>query len=345
MPGDENQLERSFRKEIEDKKILLTGGTGSFGRYILPFLLKYDPQRVIIFSRDEDKQHHMRREFASAVNIRFAVGDVRDLMRVKEMSRNVDTVIHAAALKQVPYCEEYPYETILTNVIGARNIQIVCIENEVEKVIGISTDKAVKPVNVMGMTKSLQERIFTASPQDCTKFACVRYGNVIGSRGSVIPLFLDRIREGKKLPITHPDMTRFLITLKQAINLVFSALIQMKGGEIFARKCPSCRIIQLGKVMYKAFNPERATGLKNDYFIEIGIRPGEKMHEVLVSEDEARQRAEDKGNYYLVHPYWENKHYGIPSEYCSFPPTITDDEQLIKVLKSADNLARNIPEA
>lgn len=342
MTIDENHLERSFRKEIEDKKILLTGGTGSFGKYILPFLLKYNPQQIIIFSRDEDKQHHMRREFASADNIRFTIGDVRDLLRIKEVSRNVDTVIHAAALKQVPYCEEYPPEAILTNVIGARNIQIVCIENKVEKAIGISTDKAVKPVNVMGMTKSLQERIFTASPADYTKFACVRYGNVIGSRGSVIPLFLDRIHEGKKLPITHPDMTRFLITLRYAINLVFLALIQMKGGEVFVRKCPSCRIIQLGKVMYKEFNPEQARTLKNDYFIEMGIRPGEKIHEVLVSEDEARQRAEDKGHYYVIHPYWENKHYGIPSEYCSFPPTITDDGQLIKILKSADNLTWNI---
>jgi len=343
MSINENQLERLFHKEIEDRKILLTGGTGSFGRYILPFLLRYNPQRIIIFSRDEDKQHRMRREFASAGNICFAVGDVRDFVRVKEVSRNVDIIIHAAALKQVPYCEEYPYEAILTNVIGARNIQIVCIENKVEKAIGISTDKAVKPVNVMGMTKSLQERIFTASPPDKTKFACVRYGNVIGSRGSVIPLFLDRIHEGKKLPITHSNMTRFLITLKQAINLVFRGLIQMKGGEVFVRKCSSCKIIQLGKVMYKEFNPERARTVKNDFFMEIGIRPGEKMHEVLVSEDEARQRAEDKGNHYVIHPYWDNKHYGIPSEYCSFPPTITDDEQLIKILKSADNLTRNIP--
>lgn len=314
-----------FAKEIEGKTILVTGGTGSFGRYIVRELLKYNPKKIIVFSRDEDKQFRMEAEFKSgrlgfapgdefkigdeeqfAIRntwkedvLNFALGDVRDFKRVNEVMRGVDIVFHAAALKQVPLSEFHPFEAIKTNVIGARNVKIAAINNNVQKVVAISTDKAVKPVNAMGMSKAIQEKIMLADEEMNynTKFACVRYGNVIGSRGSVIPFFKEKITRNEPLPITHKDMTRFLLTLEDAIELVFYATIHMKDREVFVKKAPACTIPQLAYVMSKYI-----TG-KIDYpIVEIGVRQGEKIHETLISEEEM-YRSREEENYFVVYPH------------------------------------------
>lgn len=327
---------------LASKIILITGGTGSFGNYILRELAGDDSiKEIIVFSRDEDKQHHLRHRFSKNSNIRFELGDVRDLQRVREACRKVDIIFNAAALKHVPGSEVYPYEAVMTNVSGAKNIASAAIENNVEKVIGISTDKAVKPVSAMGMTKALQEKIFAAESlnQGDTKFACVRYGNIIGSRGSVIPFFLTKINEREQLPITHPEMTRFLLTLKDAIGLTLYAVSHSSGGEIFVKKSPSFKVTLLAELMYKMLNPDFIID-KPSYYIS-GVRPGEKLHEILVSEDEARNRAEDNGDYYTIHPYWDRTVYPEMKEYSSSLYTIDDPHELKKLLLSADNLSWN----
>ena len=233
----------------------------------------------------------------------------------------------------------------MTNIVGAKNIASAAIENNVEKVIGISTDKAVKPVNAMGMTKALQEKIFTAesNSQGETKFACVRYGNVIGSRGSVIPFFQAKIDQNEQLPITHPEMTRFLLTLKDAIGLTIYAVNQSNGGEIFVKKSPSFKVTLLADVMYKMLNPDFI--LNNASYYISGVRPGEKIHEILISEDEARNRVQDNGDYYVIHPYWTNTTFPEMKEYSSSLHTIDNPHELERLLLSADNLTWSIPNA
>jgi UDP-N-acetylglucosamine 4,6-dehydratase/5-epimerase len=328
---------------LDSKRILITGGTGSFGNYILKELANYgNIQEIIVLSRDEDKQHYLKQRYSKYSNIKFELGDVRNLERMKEVCRKIDIIFNAAALKQVPNSESNPYEVILTNVIGAKNIAVAAIENNVEKVIGISTDKAVKPINTMGMTKALQEKIFTAEStnQTDTKFACVRYGNVIGSRGSVIPFFQTKIEQGEQLPVTHPEMTRFLLTLKDAINLTLHTINDLTGGEIFVKKIPSCKITLLAEVMYKMLNPSYALN-RETYFIA-GVRPGEKIHEILISEDEARNRVESRGDYYIIHPYWDECTFPPMGEYSSNLQTINNSQDLEMLLLSADNINLNI---
>lgn len=324
---------------LASKSILITGGTGSFGNHILRELA--DDERIkeiIVFSRDEDKQHNLRHRFSEHSNIKFELGDVRKLRRVQEVCRRIDIIFHAAALKQVPNCEIYPYEAVMTNIVGAKNIASAAIENNVEKVIGISTDKAVKPVNAMGMTKALQEKIFTAESanQRQTKFACVRYGNVIGSRGSVIPFFQTKIEQNEPLPITHPAMTRFLLTLKDAIGLTIYAVNHADGGEIFVKKSPSFKVTLLADTMYKLLHPDITSDRPPYYFS--GVRPGEKIHEILISEDEARSRVQDNGDYYTIHPYWNKTIFPEKKEYSSSLHTIDDPHELETLLLSADNL-------
>jgi FlaA1/EpsC-like NDP-sugar epimerase len=316
---------KKLRNFFDGKTILVTGGTGSFGHYIVNELLKFNPKKIIVFSRDEDKQYKMEMEYKSGRygfalgdvfkldeedqfkirntwkedKLNFALGDVRDFERVIEITKKVDIIYHAAALKQVPFCEFHPFEAFKTNVIGAHNVKIAAINNNVEKVISISTDKAVKPVNAMGMSKALQEKIMLSEEEMeyDTKFACVRYGNVIGSRGSVIPLFKDKIEHNEPLHITHRDMTRFLLTLTQAIELVFDATLETKHSEIFVRKAPACKVIDLAKVM-----AESLTGKKDYPIVEIGIRPGEKINEVLVSEEEMH-RTKETEKLFIVYPH------------------------------------------
>jgi len=285
---------------INKKNILITGGTGSFGRQLVKEVSGLSPNNVVIYSRDEDKQYSMKQDLADekiSERMTFVIGDIRDYERFYSASKNMDVIFHAAALKQVPTVELYPYEAVKTNILGTYNIVRAAVARKVKNVISISTDKAVKPVNAMGMTKALQEKIILSDDlqKDTTKFSCVRYGNVLGSRGSVIPLWDSKIKKNKPLPVTHPDMTRFMLTLGEAIHLVFYALKNAKGGEIFVKKAPATKIVDLAKVY-----AENITG-KNDYPIEyVGRRAGEKIHEVLVSEEEMRNVKEMK-DHYIIH--------------------------------------------
>lgn len=269
---------------LDGKTILITGGTGSFGRKFVEIILKdYEPKKVIVFSRDEFKQSEMAKVFPQdKYPIRYLIGDVRDKARLYRAFDSVDIVVHAAALKQVPIAEYNPFEAVQTNVVGAQNIIDAAIDRGVKKVIALSTDKAVSPINLYGATKLVMEKLFIAGnayvgAKD-TIFSIVRYGNVVGSRGSVIPLFLKLAKEGaKEFPITDPRMTRFWITLEEGIRIVLKSIAEAKGGEVFVPKVPSMRITDLAK----AICPECT-------FKIIGIRPGEKINEVLISEDETR---------------------------------------------------------
>ncbi|OGT39862.1 MAG: UDP-N-acetylglucosamine 4,6-dehydratase (inverting) [Gammaproteobacteria bacterium RIFCSPHIGHO2_12_FULL_36_30] len=267
---------------LDNKSILITGGTGSFGKKCVEMILKaYQPKRLIIFSRDELKQYEMSQQFNSDC-MRYFLGDVRDSERLTQAMRGVDYVIHAAALKQVPAAEYNPMECIKTNINGAQNVIHAALANEVEKVIALSTDKAVNPINLYGASKLASDKLFVAANNiaggHCTKFSVVRYGNVAGSRGSVVPYFNKLIREGaKSLPITDVRMTRFWLPLEQGIQFVFRSFNRMHGGEIFVPKIPSIRIVDLAS----ALAPDLSQHV-------VGIRPGEKLHEVMCPKDDAR---------------------------------------------------------
>jgi UDP-N-acetylglucosamine 4,6-dehydratase len=264
------------------KTVLITGGTGSFGRrFVDQMLARYRPRRLIVFSRDEVKQHDMRQvhpDVPGAV-IRYFIGDVRDADRLRRAMQGVDIVVHAAALKQVPTCEYNPIEAVLTNVMGAKNVIEAALDTRVERVLALSTDKAVSPVNLYGATKLVAEKLFVQanaySGTGPTRFSCVRYGNVVGSRGSVIPLFLQQRRNGH-ITVTHPAMTRFWITLDQGVRFVVESLERMHGGEVFVPKLPSTGIAEV----VSAIAPHCTVQ-------DIGIRAGEKLHESLIGEDES----------------------------------------------------------
>lgn len=297
---------------FEGKKILVTGGTGSMGKTFVRRVLAGKlgtPRKVIVFSRDEAKQHEMRmsylhravttdevifRNFMSVLE--FRIGDVRSYEDVCSAVKSADIVVNAAALKQVPTCEYFPVQALMTNCMGAYNIVRAIEENDypVKSVIGISTDKACKPVNVMGMTKSLQERIFISANilNPKTRFICVRYGNVLASRGSVIPLFHDQIRNGGPVTITVPEMTRFLLSLDQAVDTVFAALKGAKRGETYVPNAPSATVENIARALI---------GKRRIKMKIVGIRPGEKMHEIMVSDEEANHCVK-RGNYFAILP-------------------------------------------
>ncbi len=268
------------------KKILITGGTGSFGKAFSRMLLeKYKPEKIIIYSRDEYKQFEMQKDFPEP-NMRFFIGDVRDVSRLTLAMRDIDYVIHAAALKQVPAAEYNPMECIKTNILGAQNVIDAALENKVEKVVALSTDKAANPINLYGATKLASDKLFVAANNIVgnlpTRFSVVRYGNVVGSRGSVVPFFLELIKKGEaEIPITDARMTRFWITLEQGVNLVIKTIYRMQGGEVFIPKIPSVRITDLANAMA----PDKKIKL-------IGIRPGEKIHEIMCPEDMAHHTLE-----------------------------------------------------
>jgi len=275
------------------KNILITGGTGSFGKKYTEILLKnYKPNKIIIYSRDELKQFEMAQKFNDKC-MRYFIGDVRDKERLKKAMEDVDIVIHAAALKQVPAAEYNPMEAVKTNINGAENVIDAAIDREVEKVIALSTDKAAAPINLYGATKLASDKLFIAANnlvgKRKTRFSVVRYGNVIGSRGSVVPFFMNLIKKGEKtLPITHPDMTRFLITLEQGVNFVLKNFERMQGGEIFVPKIPSMKIVDLAK----ALCPECELKI-------VGIRPGEKLHEVMITRDD---RCVEFNDHFVIKP-------------------------------------------
>jgi UDP-N-acetylglucosamine 4,6-dehydratase/5-epimerase len=283
-------------KNLSGAIILITGGTGSFGNRVARHLLKQKPAQIRIYSRDEKKQWEMQRTFPQ---FRYIVGDVRDAGRLAEAIQGVDYVFHAAALKQVPACESYPFEAVKTNVIGSQNVCEAARANGVKCLVSLSTDKAVKPVNAMGISKAMMEKIVCSQNQfgGDTTFCCVRYGNVMGSRGSVIPLFREQIRKEMPLTLTVPEMTRFLMTLDQSVDLVLHAMTHARGGEIFVRKAPACTVQALAEAMRIKYSPQ---GARHPIKV-VGIRPGEKLHEVLVNEYEM-QRLTEQRDYYTIHP-------------------------------------------
>ena len=285
------------------KTLMITGGTGSFGNAVLNRFLKTDIKEIRIFSRDENKQDDMRHEFQAkmpevAEKIKFYIGDVRDLASVKNAMHGVDYIFHAAALKQVPSCEFFPVEAVKTNVIGTENVLTAAIEAGVQNIVCLSTDKAVYPVNAMGTSKAMMEKVVVAKSRtvnpEKTKMCCTRYGNVIYSRGSVIPLWIEQIKQGKPITITEPTMTRFIMSLEEAVDLVLFAFEKGVSGDILVQKSVACTIEVLAKAVAEIFNPE--TEIK-----VIGIRHGEKMFETLLTNEECAN-AIDMGNFYRV-PY------------------------------------------
>lgn len=298
-PSRPPPLERSY-PDWRQAVVLVTGGTGSFGRKFAEIMLRdVGPAKLIIFSRDELKQHEMRTTGFDHPCLRYFVGDVRDVDRLRRAMRGVDVVVHAAALKQVPSCEYNPIEAVLTNVIGARNVIEAALDNDVKKVVAISTDKAVSPVNLYGATKLVAEKLFVQanaySGAGPTRFSCVRYGNVVGSRGSVIPLFLEQRKKGK-VTVTDPRMTRFWLTLEKGVKFVLLCTEMMHGGEVFVPKIPSMNIMDLVAALAPDCEVEKT-----------GIRPGEKLHEALISQDEASRALELEEMFIIkpAHPWWQ----------------------------------------
>ena len=299
-------------KLFDGKRILITGGTGSLGKVLVNRLLSGemgDPANVIVFSRDEAKQYFMRGAYEQKIDatdeviyrnfqkkLQFWIGDVRDLNSVASALRDVDIVVNAAAMKQVPTCEYYPYEAVRTNIEGAENIVCAIQKHnlKVQTVVGVSTDKACKPVNAMGMTKAIQERIFIQGNMRCanTRFVGVRYGNVLASRGSVIPLFHQQIRNGGPVTITTIDMTRFLLSLHDAVDTIFAAIAGGQPGEIYVPRAPASRIVDVAAALI---------GDRQIRTVVTGIRPGEKIHEIMVSEEEA-YRTIERGKWYAILP-------------------------------------------
>lgn len=338
--------------DFSNKRVLITGGTGSLGRALVKRLLSMgdkSPSKIIIFSRDEAKQHYMRldylqkREATDEIiynnfkrSVEFRIGDVRDLRAVTSAMSNVHIIIHAAALKQIPSCEYFPIEAINTNVLGSINI-VEAIRSKgpshcVHKVIGISTDKACMPVNSYGMAKSLMERIFVSANIDHlgVSFSLVRYGNVLASRGSVIPLFKDQINSGGPVTITDMNMTRFFFSLDDAVNVVFKAIKDAYPGEIVIPKLPSFTIVSIAEALISSFN-------KGVDIITTGLRPGEKLHETLISDVEAPLSFEDKDGYYIITPMLpelshRNSIVPLKSPYTS-QDSILDFNECVKLLK------------
>ena len=286
---------------FNDKSILITGGTGSFGKQFVKTLLsQHEPRKIIVYSRDELKQYEMSQQFNSPV-MRYFIGDVRDSDRLKLAFRGVDYVVHAAALKQIPAAEYNPMECIKTNINGANNVIDVALEQGIEKVVALSTDKAVNPINLYGATKLAADKLFVAANNIAgdmkTRFSVVRYGNVVGSRGSVVPFFQKLVQEkAAEIPITDPRMTRFWITLQQAVDLVLNSFARMKGGEIFVPKIPSMTMTDLAEAL--------APGIPTKI---IGIRPGEKLHEAMFSK-ESSHLALEFADHFVIKPTIEYNH-------------------------------------
>ncbi len=339
-----------MNQSFEGKRILVTGGTGSLGKTLVRRLLSGDngvPERITIFSRDEAKQHFMRLEllqktvatdeviYHNAKDVLdFRIGDVRDYAAVTAALSGADIVFHAAALKQVPSCEYFPYEAVLTNVGGAQNIVRSIKEHRfpITSVVGISTDKACKPINVMGMTKALQERVFIEGNRDypATRFVCVRYGNVIASRGSIVPLFAEQVRNKQPLTVTLPEMTRFLLSLDRAADTVFAVMANGRAGETFVPRVESAKIVDLAKAM---MTDEELP------IVFTGIRPGEKIHEIMVSEEECF-RTRRAGDYYAIQPMLpelrtpDDAEPALEAEYSSKDENLSIDE-IRKLLDSS----------
>lgn len=328
---------------LNGKIIAITGGTGSFGNAMVKHLLESGIAEIRVFSRDEKKQDEMRQHFQSK-KLRFYIGDVRDPASLKTVMEGVDYVFHAAALKQVPSCEFYPMEAVKTNIIGTENVLSTAIDNRVKKVICLSTDKAVHPVNAMGISKALMEKVVLAKARmlgekAVTTLCITRYGNVLASRGSVIPLFIDQIKSKKPITITDPDMTRFMMTLDEAVDLVFFSFAHGRQGDLFVQKAPSSNIGVIAKTLKEIFNASNEINI-------IGTRHGEKKHEVLLSREEKLNSIEE-GNYYRIPLDTRDLNYslyfseGTPSvslseHYSSDNTRQLSNEEVFSVLKNLD---------
>lgn len=305
--------DKDIQKILEGKKILITGGTGYLGKALLDELLKYNPASIRLFSRDEVKHHKIQELYNNHPKIRSLIGDVRDYQRLLKATRQVDIVIHAAALKRLDLLEYNVEESIKTNILGSLNVVNACLTNRVNKAIMVSTDKACSPVNTYGACKFVSERIFSETNYNKgdinTVFTTVRYGNVLESTGSVIPFFSSKINSGEEIPLTHPEMTRFIITPQQAVELIFGAIKYGIGGEVFIPQLPSFKITDLIEILKEKYN--RQNNVKN-----IGVRPGEKIHEIMINESEILRTYNYK-NYYIVESsiqkYKKNK--SGPAEY------------------------------
>lgn len=300
-------LSSKIKNAIKGRVILVTGGTGSFGNAVTLRLLGLNPKRIIIFSRDEKKQHDMRNLYNSPL-LKFVIGDVRDRESVSKTMGGVDYVFHAAALKQVPSCDFFPIEAIKTNIIGAHNVITSAVEHEVKTLVILSTDKAVYPINAMGMSKALMEKVMIADARKIgeeknkhTTLCGTRYGNVLFTRGSVLPFFIELMKKGEPLPVTHGQMTRYLLPLSHSVNLVLYALIHGKNGDMYVRKAPATTMEILAQAVCKIFDYKKG-------FREVGVRAGEKMHETLISQEEM-MRAEDQGDYFRIPPEAQSLEY------------------------------------
>jgi UDP-N-acetylglucosamine 4,6-dehydratase len=310
-----NMTKTSTDKMFANKKILVTGATGSIGSELVRRLLKYDPEVIRVFSNDENAQFTLEQELSDYANLRFFVGDIREKDRLRRAMDDIDLVFHAAALKHVPLCEYNPFEAVKTNVIGTQNLLELAIDEEVEKVITVSTDKAVNPVNVMGATKLLAERLTIAANYykgaKRTVFSCVRFGNVLGSRGSVIPLFKNQIQNGGPVTVTDSDMLRFVMDIDKAIDLVLKSVKLAQGGEIFIFKMPALCIGDLAEVMIEKLAPEYGFNPQDIKIKMVGKRNGEKSYEDLMTEDEALHSYETEDMFVIMPQTMYNNRRGI----------------------------------
>jgi len=297
------QLSEDIRQTFEGKRLLVTGGTGSIGSEIVRQLLTCEPEVLRIMSRDETRQQLLREELGQCDNLRFLVGDVRDYPRFRRAMAGVDYVFHAAALKHVPSCEYNPFEAVQTNVIGAKHLVDAALDEGIKKVIAISTDKAVNPGNTMGATKLLMEKLIASAILwvDDLALSCVRFGNVLGSRGSIVPLLKNQIRKGGPVTLTDCRMTRFMMSIQDAVRLVLSASIKSAGGEIFVLKMPRLKITDLVDVLIEHEAPKHGFAAGDIVIEETGVRPGEKMHEELLTTEEIR-RVRELDDMYVVPP-------------------------------------------
>ncbi|MEW5946640.1 MAG: UDP-N-acetylglucosamine 4,6-dehydratase family protein [bacterium] len=306
-----------MKEFFRDRIVLVTGGTGTLGKHIVREVLMHDPRVVRVFSRDEAKQFDFQQEMREYMNLRFFIGDVRDKERLEHAMENVDYVFHTAAMKHVVACEYNPFEALKTNLIGSKNVIESALDARVKKVILTSTDKATNPCNTMGVSKLFAERLFTAANyykgRHATVFSSVRFGNVLGSTGSVIPLFKKQIEAGGPVTVTEPSMTRFIITQREALNLVFKATQLAKGGEIFILKMPVICIRDLVSVMIRLFKPPRVKNIRIEY---IGVQPGEKPYEELMTEEESTRAVETPDMFILLPqvPELFEKEYHYPGQ-------------------------------
>ncbi|MBM7552587.1 SDR family NAD(P)-dependent oxidoreductase [Thalassobacillus pellis] len=333
---DESKLKSYF----QNKNILVTGGTGSIGQQIVASLLAYNPRKIVVFSKDDSKQYLMKQAYKQHDNIFYLLGDVRDYDSVEYATRGMDLVFHVAALKQVPVCEENPLEAVKTNIMGSENVIRACIHHQVKKVVNVSTDKAVNPTNTMGATKLLSEKMFKNANRKLnnhnTLFCSVRFGNVLNSRGSVIPLFMEQARHGKDLTVTDPSMSRFIMTIADAAQLTLKSSYYSKGGEIFIFKMKGINILQLAEAVQKYIHQKGSTKPKIE---QIGKRPGEKIYEELIYTHELEHIMDDE-ELYVILPEHHNTYHHFKQ---AMAPSIRSDQvsmlgekEIIDILKKLD---------